>query len=86
MTKMNNSKKSPATPWSDTLREQTREAINDLSIGPDGRLHFKHKVLGYAFAEINDLLGDLELTCKKTSAKYAFSSCDELIDAGWAID
>lgn len=76
---------SPA-PWSESLQTQTRKAIDDLSIGPDGRLHFKHKSLGYAFAEVTDLIDVLKLTCKKTSAEYSFSSCDDLIEAGWAID
>jgi hypothetical protein len=49
-------------------------------------LHFKHKSLGYAFAEVTDLIDVLKLTCKKTSAEYSFSSCDDLIEAGWAID
>ena len=76
----------PLVPWSESLQVQTREAIADLRIGADGRLHFKHKNLGYAFAEFVDLLDILKLTCKKTSVVYSFASCDQLIEAGWVID
>lgn len=83
---MKNSNITSPAPWSESLQAQTREAIDDLSIGGDGRLHFKHKSLGYAFSEVTDLIDVIKLTCKRTSAVYSFASCDDLIEAGWAID
>lgn len=73
--------------WSESLQQQTREAIENLQIGPDGLLHFKHKTLGYAVSDIEGLLGKgIALQVKDGLAKYVFASAGELIEAGWAID
>ena len=75
------------TSWSGSLQQQTREAVENLQIGPDGLLHFKHKTLGYAVSSIEEMLGKvITLQAKDVGNKYIFSSADELIKAGWAID
>ena len=44
----------PASPWSDSLHQQTRQTIAELPLTPDGRLHFKHSTLGYAYAILEE--------------------------------
>jgi len=74
--------------WSEGLQQQTRDAISELGVfTPDGRLHFKNRGKGYAFAAVLDLYhGKLSLTDKETGEVVEFGNVDELLAAGWAID
>ena len=73
--------------WSENLLTQTREAIEQIPVTPDGQLHFKHPTLGYACATIDDLVHDrLVLRSKTGSDEYRFAEIDALLHAGWAID
>ena len=73
--------------WSLDLQKQTREAIEEMHCDSNGLLHFKHKMYGYAAAEISDLLrGQFLLTHKSQKINYAFSDCNDLIKSGWCID
>ncbi len=73
--------------WSETLQQQTREAIEEIFIGSDGKLHFKHIKNGSAFIHLDDLIKDrLLLIHKSTEERILFSDVDELISNGWAID
>ena len=73
--------------WSETLQQQTREAIQDIFIGLDGKLHFKHIKNGNAFIHLDDLIQDrLLLIHKSTEEHILFSDVNELISNGWAID
>ncbi len=77
----------PSTSWSETLQQQTREAVEGIQIMPDGLLHFKHKTLGYAASGIEDFVRDgIVLRAKKGEEAYTFANANELIAAGWAID
>jgi hypothetical protein len=73
--------------WSETLQEQTRDAIAQMPVTPDGRLHFKHTTLGYAYATLDDLMNERMLLQAKTNAKsYWFGGVEVLLQAGWALD
>ena len=73
--------------WSENLFKQTREAIEQIPVTPDGQLHFKHPTLGYAYATIDDLVHDrLVLRSKAGSDAYRFAEIDALLHAGWAVD
>jgi hypothetical protein len=76
-----------ASPWSDSLQAQTREAIDNISGTPDGLLHFKHKALGYGTMTLVDLASKtLILQPKGAAASLCFDDTQALLDAGWAID
>lgn len=73
--------------WSKQLQLQTREAIQELPISPDGNLHFKHETLGFAKASLLDLLnGRIVLHGKEKLVDYHFDDVNGLIEAGWVID
>ena len=72
---------------SENLLKQTRDAIEQIPVTPDGQLHFKHPTLGHAYASIDDLLHDrLVLRSKTGSDEYRFAEVDALLQAGWAVD
>lgn len=73
--------------WSPNLIQQTREAIQQIPVTPDGYLHFKHPKLGYAYANLNDLVHDrLVLRSKTGSDEHRFAEVEALLQAGWALD
>lgn len=77
----------PTTTWSETLQQQTREAVEQMPVTPDGCVHFKHPALGYAYATLDDLIQERLLLHGKTSAEsYRFEAVESLLQAGWAID
>jgi hypothetical protein len=53
--------------WSDSLQQQTREAIEQIPVTRDGNIHFKNPTLGYAFATPDDLM-DATLMCAPKQA------------------
>jgi hypothetical protein len=77
----------PTSSWSESLQQQTRQAIAQLPLTPDGQLHFKHPTQGYAYAKLDDLMRDrLVLHCKNGSSAYRLAGVDALLRAGWVID
>ena len=77
----------PTSNWSENLQQQTRQAIAQLPVTPDGHLHFKHPTLGYAHATLDYLMhGQLLLRSKTGSDEYRFDDVEALLQAGWAID
>lgn len=73
--------------WSETLQEQTRDAIAQMPVTPDGLLHFKHTTLGYAYATLDDLMHERMLLQAKTrSEAYRFEAVEALLQAGWVVD
>lgn len=73
--------------WSETLRQQTRTAIERLEVTADGYIHFKHPVLGFATAAIEDLVQDrLVLVAKVSDREYEYDGVEDLLTAGWALD
>ena len=77
----------PIPNWSETLQAQTRDALEQLPVTPDGMLHFKHAVLGFASADLGDLMHDrLLLRARTGHGEYDFLDVDALLEAGWAID
>lgn len=75
-----------AMPWSESLQRQTRAAIEELSIPPDGLLHMKHKVLGYAAMHALELLQG-QLVCRsKDRNSWEYPNVESLLTSGWAID
>ena len=77
----------PASSWSESLQQQTRDAIEQMPVTPDGRIHFKHLTLGYTYATFDDLFNDRLLLRPKTGIdEYRFAEVEALLQAGWAID
>ena len=77
----------PTSSWSESLQQQTRQAIEQLPVTLDGKLHFKHPTLGYAYATLDDLMHDcLILHSQKGSSEYRVSGVDALLHAGWVMD
>jgi hypothetical protein len=73
--------------WSDSLKEQTREAIAEMRAFPDGKLHFKHKTLGYGVVSFEALASNvLLLRTEKDNSEQLFHDVESLLNAGWAID
>ncbi len=73
--------------WSDGLQQQTLEAISEMRIAPDGKLHFKNSDGRYAFMTVQDMLsGELSLADKKTGQVSEFVDVGELLNSGWVID
>ena len=73
--------------WSETLQQQTRAAIEQMPVTPDGRIHFKHPTLGYAYATLDDLFNDrLILHAKTDTEEYRFEGVEALLQAGWVVD
>ena len=74
-------------PWSSALIVQTREALDEPFFAPDGFLHMKN--FNDSFGKINkdDLVKKRWLIQdKKTNDEYLYTTIDELVAAGWAID
>lgn len=79
--------KNTPSSWSESLQQQTRNAIARLPITRDGNLHFKHPTLGGAFATLDDLCDDrLVLRAKPGAKVLQFEDVDALLQAGWALD
>lgn len=77
----------PTTAWSETLHQQTRDAIEQMPVTPDRRIHVKHPTQGYAYATLDDLLNDrLILHAKTSSEEYQFEGVEALLRAGWVWD
>jgi hypothetical protein len=75
------------SPWSASLQQQTRDAIDEMRVAPDGALHLKHKALGYGSISMESLASEsLVLRSKKTDTDIRFDDVQTLLDAGWAID
>ena len=73
--------------WSESLQQQTREAIEQLQVMPDGRLHFKHPTRGYASITLDELMNDrLILRSRTRSDIYRFDDVEALLQSGWAVD
>lgn len=73
--------------WSEGLQQQTRDAIAQLPMTPDGNIHFKHSTLGGAFATLGDLCNDrLVLRSKGGAEVQQFDDVEALLQAGWAVD
>jgi len=76
-------------PWSERLQQETLDEIANgaLQMTPDGKLHFKHVTLGFAYATLADCSPDrLILHAHDGNAKYQFDSASRLLHAGWAVD
>lgn len=48
--------------WSKTLQQQTRDAIEQIPMTRNARVHFKHPKLGYAYATLDDLMQERLIT------------------------
>lgn len=74
-------------PWSESLQQQTRDALEDLAFPPDGLLHMKHKTLGYAVISALELLQDRRLVCESSDGRrWEYPDVEALLTDGWAID
>jgi hypothetical protein len=74
-------------PWSDTLIEQTRDALKSPPVTLDGNLHLKNTNDSFGQISLSDLMsGTLKVTDKESGKTHRYGSVDELIAAGWAID
>lgn len=76
-----------ANRWSDKLTEETRAALENWVVTPQGVLHMKNINGRYGRILFEDLVADkLLIRDKKSEAEYLYASVDELISVGWAID
>lgn len=76
-----------ASPWSDSLQQQTRDIVAEMPITRDGQLHFKHATLGYASAALEDVFNErLLLRAKADAGEYLFEDVEALLQAGWVVD
>ena len=77
----------PTSSWSETQQQQTRDIMEEAPVTPDGRLHFKHPTLGYAYVKVDELCHSrLLLYSKPGGEKLWFDGVDDLLQAGWALD
>ena len=73
--------------WSESLQLQTRKAVAQQPVTPDGCLHFKHPAMGYAYVSTDNLVYNrLILRSKNCGDEYQFPGIDALLQAGWAVD
>jgi hypothetical protein len=73
--------------WSDSLLEQTRNALKDGITGADGFLHMKNAKGKFGIIKLENLLaGKMVIQDKREAAEYIYNSSDDLIDDGWVID
>lgn len=87
ITQINKFMNTPITPWSQNLQDQTREAVHEMRVAPDGLMHFKHKTQGYATISFDNLCADrFLLQPKKDGTEHAFADVDGLIAGGWVVD
>lgn len=76
-----------ANKWSDRLIEDTRAALKEWIVTPQGALHMKNLNGRYGKIFLEGLAADkLLIKGKKPEAEYHYASADELITAGWVID
>lgn len=76
-----------ANRWSDKLTEETRAALENWVVTPQGVLHMKNINGRYGRILFEDLVTDnLLIRDKKSASEYFYASADEMIVAGWAID
>jgi hypothetical protein len=74
-------------PWSQSLQEQTREAVDEMRVAPDGLMHFKHKTLGYATISFDNICANrFLLQPKKDGTEHEFADVDALLAGGWVVD
>lgn len=74
--------------WSDSLKEATRKALQDCwPISEDSCLNMKNCNGSFGTMSSEDLLAEKWLIKdKKTGADYLYTTIDELITSGWAVD
>jgi hypothetical protein len=73
--------------WSDKLIEETRGALHDCFFAPDRFLHMKNINRNFGKIHRDDLIAEKWLIQDKTTdVEYLYTTIDELIAAGWAID
>jgi hypothetical protein len=76
-----------SNPWSAELIAETRIAIHDGFIAPDGYLHFKNCQRGHGKIALHNLLAEKWLMeDRESDAETRYATVDELIEAGWAVD
>ena len=74
-------------PWSNALIEQTCEALDEPFFAPDGFLHMKNFNGNYGkIHKDNLLIKKWLIQDMKTGDDYLYTTIDELVKAGWAID
>jgi PPM family protein phosphatase len=77
----------PTTTWSETLRQQIRDAIEQMPVTSDGHIHSKHPTKGYAYATLGKLFNDNLILHTKTGAEeYQFERVEALQEDGWVWD
>lgn len=73
--------------WSEGLQQETRDAVSEMRINPDGKLYFKNKHKGHAYMSAQDLMaGKISLTNMENREAIDFADMEKLLTAGWAVD
>jgi len=74
--------------WSLSLKNQTREALEEIWINPNtGKLHLKNCDGTYGFITAADLIENiLKVSSQSAEPAQTFKDAEDLIAHGWAID
>lgn len=73
--------------WTEGLQEETRQALEEMRINPDGKLYFKNRNGGGAYMTAQDLMNrKLTLTDRESGQVSNFEDVEELLDSAWAVD
>lgn len=74
--------------WSDSLKSQTREALEECWISPVTKnLHLKNINGNFGHITLQNLLARrLHVYCENSGEYWTGESVDDLLAAGWAID
>lgn len=78
---------STTSPWSESLKQETRDTFKEMPVTADGRLHLKHPTEGYAYVKVEDLDKSSILIYRKPDGEMlGFDDLEALLQAGWALD
>ena len=74
-----------ATPWSESLKNETRHLISEMRVAPDGFIHLKHKAFGSGVIAAMDLVHN-SFAIKSSVSCYYFEDVEQLLLEGWVVD
>ena len=74
-------------PWSDELKEQTRETLYQMEMTPDLNYYLKHVDGRFGMLRITDVIaGRFAVIDRSSGTVTSFSDAEALIRDGWALD
>jgi hypothetical protein len=73
------------TPWSESLKNETRQLISEMRVAPDGFIHLKHKAFGSGVIAAMDLVRNSFAIKSGVTCCY-FEDVEQLLVGGWVVD